>query len=284
MKESCSLIGLIFLVTMTGLCASYNQNDVTGYLNFLRAEHGANKLRFDKGGLEYAAYEATNAVCNYGFGHHKGTESEFASLWASPYECQNDQEKSEIEALASWYTECPLYYGQGFDTRTGHFTHMVWKSAKKYGIWAQTCPNGIPGSNDKCVVALKTDDGNVIGSFSRNIGNVGRCFNIKAQSWFKHKDKFPRLYLSPISTYGLRPPGLMPFINNQHFLPSAFPFSYNLDSKLTQNVEKYTNEEFKPTEAPVVPEGYAAPQADGEDFSEIGCRNYKGEEVPCNLG
>ena len=30
MKESCSLIGLIFLVTMTGLCASFNQGDVTG--------------------------------------------------------------------------------------------------------------------------------------------------------------------------------------------------------------------------------------------------------------
>ena len=57
-----------------------------------------------------------------------------------------------------------------------------------------------------------------------------------------------------------------------------------MDPKLAQNVETYTNEEFKPTEAPVVPEGYAAPQPDGEVFSQIGCRNYNGEEVPCNLG
>ena len=42
--------------------------------------------------------------CNFSTAHHKGTEAELASLWASPYKCQNDQEKSEIEALASWYT------------------------------------------------------------------------------------------------------------------------------------------------------------------------------------
>ena len=41
---------------------------ISGYLNFLRAEHGARKLRYEKGGLDYAAYEATNAVCSYGMG------------------------------------------------------------------------------------------------------------------------------------------------------------------------------------------------------------------------
>ena len=64
-----------------------------------------------------------------------------------------------------------------------------------------------------------------------------------------------------------------------------------MNPKLTQNVETYTNEEFKPTEAPVAPEGYALPQPDAgySPFAEsqspqVGCRNYKGEEVPCNLG
>ena len=48
MKESCSLIGLIFLVSMTGLCDSYNynQDDVTGeFTNRVRREMD-NPIRF----------------------------------------------------------------------------------------------------------------------------------------------------------------------------------------------------------------------------------------------
>ena len=75
------------------------------------------------------------------------------------------------------------------------------------------------------------------------------------------------------------------------YLINNFKHFQNLNPKLTQNVETYTNEEFKPTEAPVAPEGYALPQPDAgySPFAEsqspqVGCRNYKGEEVPCNLG
>ena len=35
---------------------------------------------------------------------------------------------------------------------TGHFTQMVWKSCKSYGIYAQTC--NVKGSSMKCAVAL----------------------------------------------------------------------------------------------------------------------------------
>ena len=48
MKESCSLSGLIFLVSMTGLCDSYNynQDDVTGeFTNRVRGEMD-NPIRF----------------------------------------------------------------------------------------------------------------------------------------------------------------------------------------------------------------------------------------------
>ena len=77
------------------------------------------------------------------------------------------------------FSECPDYYGQGFAQNTGHFTHMVWKSCKTYGIWAQTCD--VPGTSLKCVVALKMDcSHNLQGSFDQNIGNVGQCTNVKA--------------------------------------------------------------------------------------------------------
>ena len=54
---------------------------------------------------------------------------------------------------------------------------MVWKSAKTYGIWAQTCD--IPGSTYKCAVALKTDEANIQGTWKSNVGGrYGQCANV----------------------------------------------------------------------------------------------------------
>ena len=72
------------------------------------------------------------------------------------------------------YRECPKYHGQGFSMGTGHFTQMVWKSCKSYGIYAQTCK--IKGSSMKCAVALRMDcAANMRGAFKSNVGNVGQC-------------------------------------------------------------------------------------------------------------
>jgi len=168
MKKTLSLTALLLVITV---CAG---DDVDSYLNWYRSAHGAVSLTKD---LDYAAYEATTAVCNYGFDHHPGTEAEHASLYASSGECSS-QEAAGVEALKWWYKECPDYYGQGFAQNTGHFTHMVWKSCKSFGIWAQTC--NIPGTDYKCAVALKTDcKANLEGAFSQNVGNVGQCANVE---------------------------------------------------------------------------------------------------------
>ena len=131
-------------------------------------------------GLEYKAYQATNAVCDGGYlEHFKGTEAESSSLWLSSAPCDSDQEKSEIEALKTWYSECPDYYGQGFTQSTGHFTQMVWKSCKTYGIWAQTCDRPGTSIHKQCVVALKMDcSANLQGSFSSQV-QPGNCANVE---------------------------------------------------------------------------------------------------------
>ena len=106
-----------------------------------------------------------------------GTEAELSSLYASSGPCGSDLEGDEVKALQSWYGECPKYYGQGFTLETGHFTHLVWKSCKQYGIWAQTCSNG-PMAN-QCVVALKMDcSHNLQGAFNQNIEH-GKCANVQ---------------------------------------------------------------------------------------------------------
>ena len=76
-----------------------------------------------------------------------------------------------------FFSECPDYHGQGFSRDTGHFTHLVWKSVKTYGIWAQTCD--IPNTKWKCAIAFKTDGSpNQEGGYSSNVGNVGQCAKV----------------------------------------------------------------------------------------------------------
>jgi len=174
MKVFCFLLLTLALVPN---CLAGEEKDVTTYLNWYRRAHGAYQVQHDAG-LEYAAYEATNAVCTYGFDHHRGTEAEYSSLWADSNDCgtNTDPRGSQVAALKSWYAECPKYPGYYTDG-SGHFSHMVWKSSNKYGMWAQTC--SIPGSNLRCVVVLKTDtDFNVQGAFGQQVER-NYCANIE---------------------------------------------------------------------------------------------------------
>jgi hypothetical protein len=99
------------------------------------------------------------------------------------------------------YSECPKYHGQGFSMGTGHFTQMVWKSCKSFGIYAQTC--NIKGSSMKCAVALRMDcAANMQGAFKSNVGNVGQCA------------KVPKLFpaiTSNLTNPGYDNPTYMPF-------------------------------------------------------------------------
>jgi len=142
------------------------------YLNSYRHAHGAAPLTKD---LDYAAFEATNAVCQYGLDYQGQDATTLHQALLG--ECSS-QEAAGVEVLKSWYKGCHDYYGQEFDPNTAFFTHMVWKSCKSFGIWAQTC--NIPGTPYKCSVAFKTDcNPNWDGEYSQNVGNVGQCANVE---------------------------------------------------------------------------------------------------------
>jgi hypothetical protein len=171
-KSGLLTLSVLFVAT----AADVTEKDVTDFLNWYRYKHDAPQLQRK---LDYAAYEGGLAVCNRGFDHHEGTEAEYASLSYESGPCSSDLEADQIKALKRWYRECPKYYGQGWDFNTGHFTQIVWKGAKTFGLWAQTC--NIPGVNCAaggcCVVVLKNDEFNIQGQYDRNIGNVGGCAN-----------------------------------------------------------------------------------------------------------
>ena len=60
-----------------------------------------------------------------------------------------------------------------FSMGMGHFTKMVWKSCKSYGIYAQTC--NVKGSSMKCAVALRMDcAANMQGAFKSNFGQCAK--------------------------------------------------------------------------------------------------------------
>lgn len=174
-KSGLLTLSVLFVAT----AADFTEKHVTDHLNWYRIKHDA--PQFQSRSLDYAAYEGTTAICNRGFAHHPGTEAEQGSIYYETGPCDSDYEAAQIKALKNWYSECPDYYGQGWDTNTGHFTQMVWKGAKTYGLWAQTC--NIPNLNCEayggcCAVVLKSDESNIIGQFRENVVQKG-CANVE---------------------------------------------------------------------------------------------------------
>jgi len=253
-------IALAFLISTLSVVLSQDY-DITLHLNWLRHNHGANKVEKDDG-MVYNAYEATNAMCQYGgIGHWRGTEAESASLYVNYAPCKG-AEQDLVDALNTWYDECWQYsQGQEFSDDTGHFTQMVWKSAKRYGMWAQTCTGS---SGQFCAVALKTDTFNVQGAYNQNV-QAGNC----------NKTPWAR-FLSLISTYSPYPTS--PVIANPIFVKKS-PFKVphvpiRLGSPLTYGVPRF------PISVPKVPKmPYFLPKT---AVARGDCYNNLGQIVPCN--
>ena len=69
---------------------------------------------------------------------------------------------SALEAAKAWYEEIEKYTYQpvraGSNSKTGHYTQMVWKNTQKIGIGKAVCSNGAT-----IIVANYDPPGNVIG-------------------------------------------------------------------------------------------------------------------------
>jgi len=123
--------------------------------NEKRAIHGVPPLTWDPTMAEHALGVSQTCVFK-----HSG--SSYGENIAAGY-------ASATKALDAWYDENTQYsYEKGeYGEATGHFTQMVWKSAKKVGCATFTCnnKNGTPGE----FVTCNYDTGNVIGEFLANV-------------------------------------------------------------------------------------------------------------------
>ena len=96
-----------------------------------------------------------------------------------------------LKALHCWYRdECRHWdFNRGWDTKHSrsynHFSAIIWKELKGFGIWAQTC-----SKRNKCYVAMRAEGANVQGQNSANVLGPNGCMDHTwAQSTLKNNLK-----------------------------------------------------------------------------------------------
>jgi len=132
--------------------------------NVLRRQHGAPLLQWSDECAEYAQKQADECQCNGGLSHGS-TEAPSGShgqnlAWSS---AGIGAGWSVEKAVRSWYGEIEEYdWSQpGFQSGTGHFTQVIWKSTTHVGVGVST--------DGKNIAANYYPAGNVQGRFPENV-------------------------------------------------------------------------------------------------------------------
>ena len=105
----------------------------------------------------YASQGAINHKCPY----KNGAGENLA------YNYEKTQSASARQATEMWYNEVKKYdYNRpGFSMATGHFTQVVWKNSRQFGIGVYQDPS----SGRQYVCALYSPPGNYQGQFPENV-------------------------------------------------------------------------------------------------------------------
>ena len=139
--------------------------------NVVRACHNANPLMFNceimKIAQDYSQYLATQV----GTLQHSGTE--FHGEWMGEnlaYVGGSNINISGERPTNMWYNEVKSYNfnNPGFSSGTGHFTQVVWKNSKEFGI-------GLYCQNNKCFMTGNYYPGGNFGyntEYARNVQNL----------------------------------------------------------------------------------------------------------------
>lgn len=108
---------------------------------------------------EWADYLATQNNCNIA---HRSTVGKAGRKLGENIFWGTGKSYSALEAAKAWYSEIENYNSQpiraGRDSKTGHYTQMVWQETRKVGIGIAKC-----GSGATIIVANYNPPGNVVG-------------------------------------------------------------------------------------------------------------------------
>ncbi|XP_060558479.1 uncharacterized protein LOC132718772 isoform X2 [Ruditapes philippinarum] len=135
--------------------------------NEYRSRHQASPLKHAKDLSEFAQKWANHLVATNSFQHsscdHKGERlgENIAMKWSSQPDAYTGQ-----EATDQWYSEVKqhTFGGEPSSLSTGHFTQVVWKGSKEFGVGKAVAKDG-----KTIVVASYRPAGNMMGKFGENV-------------------------------------------------------------------------------------------------------------------
>ena len=137
--------------------------EITNYINQYRKAHQAPELKWDDTIANFSQSWSNYLLLNNLF-QHSGSQLYGENL--AYFKGYGSDMMTLIKlSIDLWYKEVELYDFQksGFTEATGHFTCLVWKSSKLFGL-------GFSIIDDTVVVSFNTSPpGNVIGEFDINV-------------------------------------------------------------------------------------------------------------------
>jgi hypothetical protein len=137
--------------------------EITEYINQYRKAHQAPNLVWNETISTYSQTWANYLVTNNLF-QHSGSQLYGENLaYFKGY--GNDVITLLKLSIDLWYKEIEYYNfaKPGFSSETGHFTCLVWKNSKTFGI-------GIAIADDTVVISFNTSPpGNILGEFEQNV-------------------------------------------------------------------------------------------------------------------
>jgi uncharacterized protein YkwD len=149
-----------------------NNDEITSYINAKRAKNSAPPLIYDESisriSQDFAdklLQENKNATTISL--HHSGN-AQLGENLAFFQGFGNDKIQLIKDAIDAWYAEIKDYNFNDpqFSPSTGHFTALVWRSSKKYGVGIAIDEKR---NNAAFIVMNFSPPGNIIGQFANNV-------------------------------------------------------------------------------------------------------------------
>ena len=147
------------------ILTSQQKNEITNYINVYRTLHQAPPFVWDDTIASFSQQWSYHLLSSNLFQH--SDISVYGENLAYFKGYGNDVMVLLKKAIDSWYNEVSLYdfNKPGFSKETGHFTCLVWKSSKKFGMGIS-----IDMTTNKVDITMNTSPpGNYIGEFDINV-------------------------------------------------------------------------------------------------------------------
>ena len=142
------------------------QQEITNYINALRAIHKAPPIKWNDG-IALISQSWSDKLLETNMFQHSTNKMYGENLYyGCGYRLTNKVELAK-QAIDAWYSEMKLYdfSKPAFTPGTGHFTCLVWKNAKEFGFGIS-----VDAKTKKTIIVYNCDPvTNISGRFKENV-------------------------------------------------------------------------------------------------------------------